>query len=292
MKREYNRAMATSTTITLVAGGVAGTSVDIALFPIDTIKTRLQVEAGFLKSGGFRGIYNGVGAAALGAAPNAALFFLTYESLKPVFRSRLVDAEGSTGAIGNPTFMHAVGSTLSESLAASCGEVVACTICVPTENIKQRMQVNAEQSMQGLVRSIYASRGISGFYTGYGTTVAREVPFSFIQLPIWERLKRTYATYQGRDTTPVQGAGCGAVAGMIAGTLTNPLDVIKTRLMTEMSSSHSSSSFLDMYRRIVEKDGVATLLRGIGPRTTWIGLGGFVYFGVYEGSKEALREYM
>ena len=63
----------------LVAGGLAGTSVDVALFPIDTLKTRLQAPQGFLKAGGFRGIYNGLGAAAVGSAPGAALFFSTYE---------------------------------------------------------------------------------------------------------------------------------------------------------------------------------------------------------------------
>lgn len=63
----------------LVAGGLAGTSVDVALFPIDTLKTRLQSPQGFLKAGGFRGVYNGIGAAATGSAPGAALFFSTYE---------------------------------------------------------------------------------------------------------------------------------------------------------------------------------------------------------------------
>ena len=63
----------------LVAGGLAGTSVDVALFPIDTIKTRLQSPQGFLKAGGFSGVYNGLGAAAAGSAPGAALFFSVYE---------------------------------------------------------------------------------------------------------------------------------------------------------------------------------------------------------------------
>lgn len=63
----------------LVAGGLAGTTVDVALFPIDTIKTRLQAPQGFVKAGGFSGVYNGLGAAAVGSAPGAALFFSTYE---------------------------------------------------------------------------------------------------------------------------------------------------------------------------------------------------------------------
>lgn len=65
--------------VSLIAGGLAGTSVDVALFPIDTIKTRLQSPQGFLAAGGFRGIYNGLGAAAAGSAPGAALFFSVYE---------------------------------------------------------------------------------------------------------------------------------------------------------------------------------------------------------------------
>ena len=66
----------------LVAGGVAGTTVDLTLFPLDTLKTRLQSSEGFFASGGFRGIYRGVGSAALGSAPGAAFFFCTYEATK------------------------------------------------------------------------------------------------------------------------------------------------------------------------------------------------------------------
>lgn len=48
---------------------MAGTSVDVALFPLDTVKTRLQSAEGFWKSGGFRGVYRGLSVAAAGSAP-------------------------------------------------------------------------------------------------------------------------------------------------------------------------------------------------------------------------------
>lgn len=51
------------------AGGLAGTSVDLLFFPIDTVKTRLQSAQGFAKAGGFRGIYKGVGSVIVGSAP-------------------------------------------------------------------------------------------------------------------------------------------------------------------------------------------------------------------------------
>ena len=52
------------------AGGCAGMCVDLALFPLDTMKTRLQSQQGFYKAGGFRGIYAGVPSAAIGSFPN------------------------------------------------------------------------------------------------------------------------------------------------------------------------------------------------------------------------------
>lgn len=51
---------------------MAGTSVDVALFPLDTVKTRLQSAEGFWRSGGFRGIYRGLSVAAAGSAPGGA----------------------------------------------------------------------------------------------------------------------------------------------------------------------------------------------------------------------------
>ena len=66
----------------LLAGGAAGFAVDVSLFPIDTLKTRLQAPGGFRQAGGFSGIYRGLGAAAAGSVPGAALFFTAYERTK------------------------------------------------------------------------------------------------------------------------------------------------------------------------------------------------------------------
>ena len=62
-------------TLALIAGGCAGTTVDVALYPLDTLRTRLQSPDGFWKAGGFSRIYSGVLATALGASPGSAMFF-------------------------------------------------------------------------------------------------------------------------------------------------------------------------------------------------------------------------
>ena len=69
----------------LVAGAAAGLAVDISLFPMDTLKTRLQAPEGFRAAGGFKHVYRGLGPVALGSAPGSALFFVTYSSLHAVY---------------------------------------------------------------------------------------------------------------------------------------------------------------------------------------------------------------
>ena len=60
----------------LVAGAIAGMSVDLALFPLDTVKTRLQSQFGFHNSGGFKQLYRGLGSAMIVSAPNGNQQFL------------------------------------------------------------------------------------------------------------------------------------------------------------------------------------------------------------------------
>ena len=72
----------------LLAGGCASAAVDVAIFPLDTIKTRLQAPAGFQAAGGFHGLFRGVTAAAVGAAPGGALFFGTYEYSRKLLNDR------------------------------------------------------------------------------------------------------------------------------------------------------------------------------------------------------------
>ncbi|KAM4582207.1 mitochondrial S-adenosylmethionine carrier protein isoform 1-T1 [Fundulus diaphanus] len=202
----------------LVAGGCAGMSVDLTLFPLDTIKTRLQSQQGFHKAGGFRGIYAGVPSAAVGSFPNAAAFFVTYECAKSLF--------GASGAFAAP---HA--APVSHMLAASLGEIVACLIRVPTEVVKQRTQASPSSSSYNMLRATLTEEGFRGLYRGYSSTVLREIPFSLVQFPLWEYLKTLWSQRQGHTLHSWQSAVCGALAGAAAALVTTPLDVAKTRIM-------------------------------------------------------------
>lgn len=52
------------------SGALAGIVGDVTLFPLDTLKTRLQSQHGFFQSGGFKHLYKGIGPVVLGSAPS------------------------------------------------------------------------------------------------------------------------------------------------------------------------------------------------------------------------------
>ncbi|XP_032146303.1 S-adenosylmethionine mitochondrial carrier protein isoform X2 [Sapajus apella] len=259
----------------LVAGGIAGVSVDLILFPLDTIKTRLQSPQGFHKAGGFHGIYAGVPSAAIGSFPNAAAFFITYEYVK--------------------WFLHTDSSSyltpMKHMLAASAGEVVACLIRVPSEVVKQRAQVSASTRTFQIFSNILYEEGIQGLYRGYKSTVLREIPFSLVQFPLWESLKALWSWRQDHVVDSWQSAVCGAFAGGFAAAVTTPLDVAKTRIMlAKAGSSTASGNVLSALHRVWRSQGLAGLFAGVFPRITAISLGGFIFLGTYDQTHSLLLE--
>lgn len=75
-----------STVLTaMAAGGIAGTSIDFALFPIDSIKTRLQAtnnKIDYVKQAETVSKFRGLASAMAASFPCAATFWLSYEFSK------------------------------------------------------------------------------------------------------------------------------------------------------------------------------------------------------------------
>ncbi|XP_018589610.2 mitochondrial S-adenosylmethionine carrier protein isoform X3 [Scleropages formosus] len=244
-------------TASLVAGGCAGMCVDLTLFPLDTIKTRLQSQRGFSKAGGFRGIYVGVPSAAVGSFPNAAAFFVTYEATKSLLRFS-----------ADPRI-----APLAHMIAASLGEIVACLIRVPTEVVKQRAQASLSSSTLQVLLG----------------TLREEIPFSLVQFPLWEYLKSRWSQAQGHTLHSWQAAVCGAFAGGVAAFVTTPLDVAKTRIMLAKAGSSAARGNVPLVLLDVWKTkGLFGVFAGAVPRVAFIGIGGFIFLGAYEKVRSVL----
>jgi solute carrier family 25 S-adenosylmethionine transporter 26 len=254
----------------MAAGATAGACVETALYPIDTIKTRLQA----VRGGGaivWGGLYTGLAGNIAGVIPASALFMGVYEPLK-----RAVLAEGHSPLVAQFT-------------AATVAGTAASLVRVPTEVVKQRMQTGQFTSAVAAVRSIVAKEGLRhGLYAGYGSFMLRDLPFDAIEFVAYEQMKVAYrAVVQGRDLNPAETSGIGAAAGVATAVLTTPLDVIKTRLMTQ-GATRQYAGVLDCARKLVAEEGAGALFKGVGPRMTWIGIGGGIFFPCLEAAKGLL----
>nr|XP_009595342.1 S-adenosylmethionine carrier 1, chloroplastic/mitochondrial isoform X1 [Nicotiana tomentosiformis] len=256
----------------VIAGGTAGVVVETALYPIDTIKTRLQAARG----GGqiaLKGLYSGLAGNLAGVLPASAIFVGVYEPAKQKLLKMLPE---NLSAVAHLT-------------AGALGGIAASFVRVPTEVIKQRMQTRQFASAPDAVRLIVSKEGFKGLYAGYGSFLLRDLPFDAIQFCIYEQLRIGYKLAAKRDLNDPENAVIGAFAGALTGAITTPLDVIKTRLMVQ-GSANQYKGIVDCVRIIVAEEGAPALLKGIGPRVLWIGIGGSIFFGVLERTKRYLEQ--
>jgi len=260
----------------MLAGAVAGAAVDIILYPIDTVKTRLQTVGGVdFKIGEIGQLYAGLVGGLVGHVPSSALFFAVYET------SRVLYLEPALG----------LGSASSQLIASALGNIAASSIRVPTEVVKTRMQSGAENQLSAAVSNILSRDGPLGLFRGYSAFLLRDLPFDAIEFVAYEQLKLAYAAFAGLSVGALGGpqtALIGAVAGGITGALTTPLDTVRARQMNEAGEgSKGYGGISASISRIVEEEGWQGLFTGVKPRVLWLSLGGTVFFSSLEAAKSA-----
>ncbi|GFF43367.1 uncharacterized mitochondrial carrier YMR166C [Aspergillus udagawae] len=229
----------------MLAGGTGGTCGDMLMHSLDTVKTRQQGDPTFppkytsmtssyatiyRQEGFFRGLYGGVTPALLGSFPGTVIFFGTYEFTK----RRMLDA----GINANVAYLS--GGFIAD-LAAS-------VVYVPSEVLKTRLQLQGRynnpyfnsgynyRSTSDALRTIIRQEGFSALFHGYKATIFRDLPFSALQFAFYEQEHRLAKEWVGsRDIGLGLEVLTAATAGGMAGVITCPMDVVKTRIQTQQN---------------------------------------------------------
>ena len=268
----------------LKAGAAARGISIFLLYPLDTLKTRLQMAPtarAALPPLQPQNLFRGVFGSLTGQIPYGMLTFGSYE----VYKSKLLAAFPNN----NPFPLYVA--------AAILGDLTGSFWLCPSEVVKQQMQGGMHASLQAAVGSIYASAGLRGFYRGYVGQIMRDVPFRAVQLPAYEVVKKTWVrrfatdskTNAARELQPLENMAVGIIAGTFSAAITTPLDVIKTRLMTG-AGRVTLGGAASMAKQIVAAEGVRGLYRGLVPRVVYVGPSVGVFFVVYEATKAHLKQ--
>jgi hypothetical protein len=145
----YNRSLFLTSCL---AGGTAGALTDLILFPLDTLKTRLQLRGGAPAAQG--AFYRGLLSNMAGALPYATTYWSLYEALKCFLRARGFD------------------DALVPGTAAAGAETCAMFVRNPFDVVKQQMQGHMHPTTRAAIARILRAEGPRGFWAGYGATRA------------------------------------------------------------------------------------------------------------------------
>lgn len=237
----------------MIAGSIAGSIEHMAMFPVDTLKTRMQAMVGsdpirtvgvrrslgsILKLEGASGLYRGIAAMGLGAGPAHAVYFSVYEICK----------ENLSGGDPNNSAAHAVSGV--------CATVASDGVMTPMDVVKQRLQLKSSpyKGVWDCVKRVVREEGVGAFYASYRTTVVMNAPFTAVHFAAYEAAKRgltEVSTERAEDESLVVHATAGAAAGAVAAAVTTPLDVVKTQLQCQVMYNQSSSHYFQILHSFV-----------------------------------------
>jgi len=238
-----------------------------------------------------RGYFAGVSATITQSPPANAAYFFTYETLKAAAFSVV---GGPGGQYDSAVFFIAGG--LSELASSLC--------FVPFDVVKSRLQLgdNPARATGGVVAlernypslhtalaGIYRESGIRGLTAGWSAGLALDMTFSGTQFLLYELSKRAVRRAKRRDPTAGETLACGCVSGGIAAGLTNPLDVIASRLQCQDDKRGYGSTFASVLRATL-REGPIALWRGTLPRVAQIAPLSALSFTVYEGMRRYLKD--
>uniref|UniRef100_A0A804RKQ5 Mitochondrial carrier protein n=2 Tax=Zea mays TaxID=4577 RepID=A0A804RKQ5_MAIZE len=295
-----------------VAGAAAISASAVAVYPLDTVKTLLQLGATgqkqkmglrqvvdrLMAASGPAGFYNGIGWSILGKLPGLGARFGTYELLTAFYKD---------GREDNYVYY---SEAMKAGIAAGAVEAVFCT---PFELFKLRNQHPWMLTGSGkpplpsdvhLPSRVILLEGWGALWRGLRSGIARDCVFGGMFFSTWQFLHTVMLTWKAVNMSPkprnLEAAGpvppfassvAAGFAGAIAAAASHTFDTAKSR-----SECTVVPKYIAMERKFLKwkapgtwierKTGISpadrnVLFRGIGLRTARSGIASFVLVGSY-----------
>jgi solute carrier family 25 protein 44 len=207
----------------------------------------------------------------------------------------------------------AVLESMLPFLGSAAGSVMAQSFVVPIDVVTQRLMVDEtplkadvkagasttatpkRQSAMDIVRQTIRREGLRGMYRGYSMAVISYVPTSSLVWGGYAVLKNTlreqFVDKKTGDSQKRWGSTtellftplAGFTAASTAALITNPLDILRTRIQVNETNIGIRGTF----SKLIAEHGVKGLWLGVGPRMVSMGSSSAVVFCAYELVKRA-----
>lgn len=290
--------------------GIAGKFVE---YPFDTVKVRLQSQPAHSKHyssaidcfrqtigrDGWRGLYRGLSAPLVGAMFENAILFVSFSRAQDVIRSVRGSERGAELDLSGIMMSGAMSGAVT-SFVLTPIELVKCQLQVQTAYSqvatkstivpgKQGLHASRAmhtataaptQSIGSLIREVYTTKGLRGFWRGQLSTLFRESGGSCCWFSVYEISLRSFRSGNTTkaENTETQMMLAGALAGVGYNTLFFPFDTVKSRMQTNASEA----GFSGVIREIWREHGIRGYFRGWGITVARAAPSNALIFWVYE----------
>ncbi|KAI4573655.1 hypothetical protein R6Z07F_002286 [Ovis aries] len=282
----------------MTAGAMAGILEHSVMYPVDSVKTRMQslnpdpkahytsvygALKKIIRTEGFWRPLRGLNVMMMGAGPAHAMYFACYENMKRTL---------------NAVFHHQGNSHLANGIAGSMATLLHDAVMNPAEVVKQRMQMynSPHRSALSCIRTVWGTEGLGAFYRSYTTQLTMNIPFQSIHFITYEFLQEQINPYRGYN--PQSHIISGGLAGALAAAATTPLDVCKTLLNTQENMalnlaniSGRLSGMANAFRTVYQLNGLPGYFKGVQARVIYQMPSTAISWSVYEFFKYFLTKH-
>lgn len=257
----------------MAAGAIARGAAQTLLHPIDVVRTRLQardIAASWKPAVFVKGVIPQISL----AIPAGAIQFLAFEAAKEKLAALFPDKKFRQVRV---------------LVAGALGALAAASFRVPQEVLKQRIQADIYPNVLVALKETLGKQGVGSLYKGWFATISRDVPWNALSFLFHAQGKRLFQSVKGRAPQNDENLVVAGISGAIAAIIMTPVDVVKTRIMTQRAGAVHYSGIVGTLRTIVAEEGAGTLMKGVIPRIMFLAPLAGITFSVYEAVAKNIR---
>ncbi|CCX31130.1 putative mitochondrial 2-oxodicarboxylate carrier protein [Pyronema domesticum] len=276
--------------VTFVGGAIAGISEILTMYPLDVVKTRIQLQDNnakgadrynnmfdcfkkIVKQEGFSRLYRGISAPILMEAPKRATKFAANDEWGKFYR-KAFGVDKQTQAL----------SVLTGATAGATESFVV----VPFELVKIRLQDKASagkyNGMIDVVKKIVAQEGPLAMYNGLESTMWRHITWNAGYFGCIHQVKSMLPKQETKKGLMLNDLIAGSVGGAVGTILNTPFDVVKSRIQNTTRVPGVVPKYnwtLPSVALVAKEEGFAALYKGFVPKVLRLGPGGGILLVVF-----------
>ncbi|KAK3332175.1 mitochondrial carrier domain-containing protein [Cercophora scortea] len=284
---------------TFMAGAVAGVSEILVMYPLDVVKTRVQLQTAtsvgedaysgmldcfrkIIRNEGFSRLYRGINAPILMEAPKRAIKFAANDKWGKFYRDAFGQAK--------------MNQSLSVLTGASAGATEAFVV-VPFELVKIRLQDKASagkyNGMVDVVIKTVRNEGILAMYNGLESTLWRHILWNSGYFGCIFQVRQLIPSAKDKTGQMINDIIAGSIGGTIGTIINTPMDVVKSRIQNSPKVAGQVPKYnwaWPAVATVAKEEGFAALYKGFLPKVLRLGPGGGILLVVYTGVMDFFRK--